>query len=135
LEVSGHATAATSQLKKAMPSIAEIIAAKNAKKKPLVIGQGNQAPLPAQPKEETRQLGSDHGEQIDMTPVNADQPTIQWHAALNAFESELCLMRDPADSEVAWLAVRTAGQAQPILLKSLPLFEHPRQVRPDNVPF
>jgi len=80
---------------------------------------------------ERRALGDPAGETIDMTPQNATQAQAAWHAAYNAFETELCLMRDPTDSEVAWLAVRLDGQEDwPILLKSFPLYDHPRMVRP-----
>lgn len=79
---------------------------------------------------ELRSLGAEDGETLDMTPLDARQAEAAWHAAFNAFESELCLMRDPKDPERAWIAVRLLGQEDwPILLKSLPLYEHPRTVR------
>ena len=94
-----------------------------------------QQPTASQPEirvvtPDRRALGDPTGETIDMTPQNATQAQAAWHAAYNAFETELCLMRDPTDSEVAWLAVRLDGQEDwPILLKSFPLYEHPRMVR------
>jgi hypothetical protein len=43
-------------------------------------------------------------------------------------------MRDPVDSERAWLAVRLKGREEdPLLLKSFMLFDHPRQTR--EVPY
>ena len=81
---------------------------------------------PAQPEE--RSLSATQGEAIPMTPSNADAETQTWHAALNAFESELCVMRDPMDSEVVWLAVRSYRDGMPpILIHRLPwtLWEHP----------
>lgn len=81
---------------------------------------------PAQPEE--RSLSATQGEAIPMTPINADAETQTWHAALNAFDSELCVMRDPMDSEVVWLAVRSYRDGMPpILIHRLPwtLWEHP----------
>lgn len=81
---------------------------------------------PAQPEE--RSLSATAGEAIPMTPSNADAETQTWHAALNAFESELCVMRDPMDSEVVWLAVKSYRDGMPpILIHRLPwtLWEHP----------
>jgi len=88
------------------------------------------------PEDDRRSLSATDGEAIPMTPMEADASVTAWHAALNAFESELCLMTDPHDPERAWIAVRLDGQEQwPILLKSFPLYEHPRTVRPPDKPF
>jgi hypothetical protein len=78
---------------------------------------------------ELRSLSRPQGEAVPVTPVAADAATTAWHAATNAFESELCLMRDPTDSERGWLALRLDGQEQPLLLKSFMLFDHPQTVR------
>jgi hypothetical protein len=86
---------------------------------------------------EKRSLSQTSGEAIPMVPINADPEETTWHAALNAFETELCLMRDPQDSEVAWLAVRSyrAGMP-PILLHRLPwiLWDQPHTPT-DREPF
>lgn len=86
---------------------------------------------------ENRSLSQTSGEAIPMVPVNATPEEQTWHAALNAFETELCLMRDPQDSEVAWLAVRSyrAGMP-PILLHRLPwiLWDQPHNPT-DREPF
>ena len=86
---------------------------------------------------ESRSLSQTSGEAIPMVPINADPEETTWHAALNAFETELCLMRDPQDSEVAWLAVRSyrAGMP-PILLHRLPwiLWDQPHNPT-DREPF
>ena len=77
---------------------------------------------------EERSLSAMQSEAIPMTPSNADAETQTWHAATNAFESELCVMRDPQDSEAVWLAVRSYRDGMPpILLHRLPwiLWEHP----------
>ena len=88
------------------------------------------------PQDDRRSLGSSEGETIDLTPMTATQAEATWHAAVNSFETELCLMRDPLDPERAWIAVRMDGQEQwPILLKSLPLYEHPRTARDGGIPF
>lgn len=71
---------------------------------------------------------------MDMTPTLATTAEQAWNQALNAFESELCLVRDPKDPERAWLALRINEQ-DPLLLKSFPLYEHPRQERSDNEPY
>jgi len=78
---------------------------------------------------ELRSLSQPQGEAVPVLPVAADAATTAWHQAINAFESELCLMRDPTDSERGWLALRLDGQAQPLLLKSFMLFDHPQTVR------
>lgn len=77
---------------------------------------------------EERSLSATQGEVIPMTPSNADAETQTWHAAINAFETELCVMRDPQDLEVVWLAVRSYRDGMPpILIHRLPwtLWEHP----------
>lgn len=78
---------------------------------------------------ELRSLSQPQGEAVPVVPVAADAATTAWHAAINAFESELCLMRDPVDSERGWLALRLDGQEMPLLLKSFMLFDHPQQTR------
>ena len=78
---------------------------------------------------ELRSLSRPQGEAVPVLPVAADAATTAWHAATNAFESELCLMRDPTDSERGWLALRLDGQPLPLLLKSFMLFDHPQTVR------
>ena len=95
------------------------------------------AKTPLQPAEvaqkahhsELRSLSQTQGEAIPMTPANADKEVATWHAAINAFETELCLMRDPVDSARGWLALRLDGQEMPLLLKSFMLFDHPQTVR------
>ena len=78
---------------------------------------------------ELRSLSRPQGEAVPVLPVAADAATTAWHQAINAFESELCLMRDPTDSERGWLALRLDGQPLPLLLKSFMLFDHPQTVR------
>ena len=78
---------------------------------------------------ELRSLSKPQGEAMPVLPVAADAATTAWHQAINAFESELCLMRDPTDSERGWLALRLDGQPLPLLLKSFMLFDHPQTVR------
>ncbi len=86
---------------------------------------------------ENRSLSRTNGEAIPMTPVNADPEQTTWHAASNAFETELCVMRDPQDLESVWLAIKPyrAGML-PILLHRLPwlMWEYPHQPT-DNQPF
>jgi hypothetical protein len=86
---------------------------------------------------ENRSLSRTNGEAIPMTPVNADPEQTTWHAASNAFETELCVMRDQTDSEAVWLAIRSyrAGMP-PILLHRLPwiLWDQPHNPT-DNQPF
>jgi len=90
---------------------------------------------PAQP--EPRSLSQTSGEAIPMVPVNATPEEQTWHAALNAFETELCLMRDPNEPEIIWLAVRPNRQGlPPILLHRLPwvLWNYPHPPT-ENEPF
>lgn len=78
---------------------------------------------------ERRSISLPAGEAIPMVPLNADKEMRTWHEALNAFESELCVMRDPKESEVIWLAVRSSRKGMPpILLHRLPwlLWDYPR---------
>lgn len=86
---------------------------------------------------EERSLSATQGEAIPMTPSNATAEERTWHEACNAFESELCVMRDPQDSEAVWLAVKSyrAGMP-PILLHRLPwiLWDQPHQPT-DREPF
>lgn len=87
---------------------------------------------------ELRSLSKPQGEAIPMTPANADKETATWHEATNAFESSLCVMRDPKEPDVIWLAVRADREGlPPILLHRLPwlLWEHPMTIREDQIPF
>jgi len=148
-----------------MPTIAEIIAAKQAAATPPVAtappvdvdpllesaidridppaagkrraGLVLSAKTPLQPAEvalkahhsELRSLSLPQGEALPVLPVAADAATTAWHQAINAFETELCLMRDPVDSDRGWLALRLDGQEMPLLLKSFMLFDHPQTTR------
>jgi hypothetical protein len=85
-----------------------------------------------------RSLSASVGEAIDMTPTNADAETATWHQALNAYDSMLCLMRDPYEPEVVWLAVRADRPSlPPILIHRLPwvIYDHPNTPRHPNEPF
>lgn len=87
---------------------------------------------------EERALAATAGELIDMTPVDADPATAAWHTAMAGLESELCVMRDPADPEACWLSLKSAGMdRKPLLLHRLPwlIYEHPEAERPENEPF
>ena len=137
-----------------MPTIAEILAAKKAaatpgKPKPrsLVLSATKQAEDDAPknsldegypPKwltEEPRSLSHPKGEAIPMTPSNAVGEVATWHEALNSFESSLCVMRDPHEPDVIWLAVRAERKGlPPILLHRLPwcLWDHPHTPTEDE---
>lgn len=87
---------------------------------------------------ELRNLSRTSGEGIDMTPAAADKETATWHAALNGFESDLVVMRDPESPETCWLAVRPLRPGlPPILLHRLPwtIWEHPQTIRPEDIPY
>ena len=137
-----------------MPTIKEIIAAREAAKnqpapaasqpgKPISVGlvltkatPTTTPPAPAPLLPERRSLSEPEGEAIPLAPLDATPAVAAWHEAMNAFDSELCLMRDPINPEFAWFAVRFADQPQnPILLHKLPFWEHPRTVRPESEPF
>ena len=84
-----------------------------------------------------RSLSQPEGEAIPLTPCNASQEVSTWHEATNAFESPLCVMRDPQDSDVIWLAIRADRDGlPPILLNRLPwtLWDYPRAPT-DRQPF
>ena len=77
---------------------------------------------------EARSLSCTAGEAIPLTPADADKEVATWHEATNSFESSLCVMRDPKEPEVIWLAVRADREGlPPILLHRLPwlLWDHP----------
>lgn len=133
-----------------MPTIAEIIAAKKAaaasppvgKPKPagIILSQElppqhqNGEPRGQKPpiSEELRSLSEPRGQGIDMTPAEASPMTAMWHQAMNAFQTELCIMQDPERPDQAWIAVRMTGHP-PILLHCLPLWGH--QIVVEDMPF
>jgi hypothetical protein len=86
---------------------------------------------------EMRSLSRSEGEAIPLTPCNADKEVETWHEAMNSFESALCVMRDPQDGDVVWLAIRPdrAG-LPPILIHRLPwvLWDYPHAPT-DKAPF
>jgi hypothetical protein len=103
------------------------------------------AKTPLQPAEtaekahhkELRSLSQPEGEAIPLTPCNASQEVVTWHEATNAFESQLCAMRDPQDSDAVWLAIRADRDGlPPILLHRLPwtLWDYPHAPT-DRQPF
>lgn len=99
-------------------------------------GEARGQATPIKGPEDRRSLGETEGEGIDMTPMAADECIKDWHKAVNAFSTDLCIMRDPIDPERAWLAVRLEDEPlHPLLLRDLPLYEHPRTPRPTNQPF
>jgi len=90
---------------------------------------------PAQP--ERRAISQTFSEAINMTPVEADAEETTWHEAMTAFESQLCVMRDPNEPDVIWLAVRPNRQGlPPILINRLPwtLWNYPHTPT-DREPF
>ncbi|NQX00105.1 hypothetical protein HQ447_05550 [bacterium] len=95
--------------------------------------RGQATPIAGPP--EPRGLGARVGEALTVLPAGADSATTMWHEALNAFETELVVLRDPVEPEVCWLAVRLGNGLPPALLHRLPwpLANHPGCPRP--VPF
>jgi hypothetical protein len=91
---------------------------------------------PIKGPDDIRSLGETEGEALPLAPLAADKCIKDWHKALTAFETELVIMNDPVDPERAWLAVRMEEEPMnPLLLKALPFYEHPRTVRPASEPF
>jgi hypothetical protein len=140
-----------------MPTIAEIIAAKKAaaaapppptpgKSSSLVLNRAMPEPAttekgvpadeaPRAPEPIRRSLIQREGEAFPMLATDADEEAKAWDAATNAFDTDLCVMRDPNDPEVCWLAARPARRdLQPVLIHRLPwlLWEHPATVAVDN---
>jgi hypothetical protein len=112
---------------------------------PLILaGDGYQ--LTISPEAEARKAAMlAKSESVTTVTSNDDSAAAQRHTrslaamqqALNAFETELCLMRDPVDLEVAWLAVRPYRVGMPpILLHRLPwiLWDQPHTPT-DQEPF
>jgi hypothetical protein len=98
--------------------------------------RGQLTPIKELPPQETRRsLSETEGEGIPLLPLESTPEETLWRIAMTGFESELCLMTDPVDAERAWLAVRFTETHPPILLHSLPLYQHPRTVHPDEEPF
>jgi hypothetical protein len=129
-----------------MPTISEFLAAQQAAKQgkpqrpPAASMILKRDPPPSTPSSLPlpRSLSASVGEAIDMTPTNADAETATWHQALNAYDSMLCLMRDPYEPEVVWLAVRADRPSlPPILIHRLPwvIYDHPNTPRHPNEPF
>lgn len=86
---------------------------------------------------ENRAISQTFSEAINMTPVEADAEETTWHEAMTAFESQLCVMRDPNEPDVIWLAVRPNRQGlPPILINRLPwtLWNYPHTPT-DREPF
>lgn len=86
---------------------------------------------------EERAISQTFSEAINMTPVEADAEETTWHEAMTAFESQLCVMRDPNEPDVIWLAVRPNRQGlPPILIHRLPwtLWDYPHTPT-DREPF
>ena len=141
-----------------MPTIAEIIAAKKAAAKPptptvnesltvdleleAVIDRidppgKRRTGLVLSAKTPLRSLSETKGEAIPLTPCNASREVETWHEAMNSFESSLCVMRDPQDSDVVWLAIRPDRDGlPPILIHRLPwtLWDYPHAPT-DRQPF
>jgi hypothetical protein len=98
--------------------------------------RGQATPVRGPEDIQPRSLGASEGEAIDVTPLAADQCIKDWHKAVSAFSTELVIMRDPVDPERAWLAVRLEEEPlHPLLLKDLPIYDHPRAFRKPNEPF
>jgi hypothetical protein len=124
-----------------MPTLSELIIAKKKPQPARPAGMIlNDKPVPkvTHPPEDPapRSLGASDGETIDMTPVQADSCIKDWHKAVNAFSTDLVIMRDPVDPERAWLAVRLdEAPDHPLLLKDFLIYDHPRMHRQPTEPF
>jgi hypothetical protein len=106
--------------------------------KPMLVSS-SPAPEPKKIEEveaEERNLSQPSGHGVDHTPISATQPQQMWNQALNAFASEMCVVNDPVDRELVWIALRINGtEERPLLLYRLPYWEHPLTIRQDNEPF
>lgn len=121
------------------PTIAELLAAK--KKAPAKKQSGPRLTLRAEaespvnpdpiPADRRRSLASTSGEALLVAPEDAMPRDLAWHSALQAFESELCLVQKGG---WGWLGVMRADQPdQPILLLRLPLYVVPPIPRTPDV--
>ncbi len=125
-----------------MATIAEILAAKAAASKPGAAAPAAKKPLPApglkigpdkpegiEPTAEIlpRSLSTTSGEDVPRTPLNATPQELVWHSALQALNTELCVIPDPDPrNERSWLAIRRLSDPDhPLFLFSLPAFPHP----------
>jgi hypothetical protein len=105
--------------------------------KPMLVSS---SPAPEKKKIEAvvdeRSLSQVMGEGIDHTPTKATLTQEAWNQALNAFASEMCIVSDPKDPEMAWIGLRISGsEERPLLLYQLPYWEHPLTIRQSNQPF
>lgn len=141
-----------------MPSLAEIMAAKKAgagqpapavSSAPKITPQSEHAalaskikdtldatapkPLPPLPNSDKRELGATQpGERIPMDhpPADAPQEARDWFNASHSFASDMGIVLDPDNPEVAWLAVQTNRFAPLILVHRLPLLNRPKEGNP-----
>jgi hypothetical protein len=102
--------------------------------KPLVLSS---APAPeikkTEDQAEERSLSQPYGQGINQVPLEASPEAVAWHSALNSFSSELCIVNDPKDPEMAWLAIKMKDKnLQPLLLHQFPFWEHPMTLRQEN---
>jgi len=99
-------------------------------------GQATAITGPPSQEPERRALGTTAGELIEVMPTNADATTAMWETTRTSLEADLCVMRDPEEPEVCWLAIQSPGRP-PLLLHRLPwlLYDHPATTRPANEPF
>ena len=126
-----------------MPTISEMLAAKAAAaskqgaaapvaKKPLPF-PGLKISGDDRPKVEpwgeiaTRSLASTSGEDVPRKPYDSTPQDVVWHSALEALNTELCVIPDPDPrNQRSWLAIRRPDDpTRPIYLFSLPAFPHP----------
>ncbi len=83
-----------------------------------------------------RNLSQTSGHGVDHTPVMATETQQAWNQALNSFASEMCIVSDPKDPEMAWIALRINGQEErPLLLYRLQYWQHPLTIRQETDPF
>lgn len=134
-------TSKFSTIKTTYMTIAEKIAAmQQTGKSPVKSLVLTSAPAPeikkTEEKVEERSLSQTYGQGINQVPLTASPETAAWHSALNSFSSELCIVNDPQNLEIAWLAIKMKDKnLQPILLHQFPFWEHPMTVRQNNDPF
>jgi hypothetical protein len=83
--------------------------------------RGQRTPVRGPEEDMFRALGATQGELIPMTPPGADATTRAWHEARVALEGELCVVDDPDEADVCWLALRPCrGRHATLLLHRLP---------------
>lgn len=132
-----------------MPTISELLSKKKPSGKPtptraksarvggLKLKSDPNIPEKEEPTtEDRRSLSTTFGEDVPPTWPPKGPAQEVWASALQALDTELCIMPDPDPrNERAWIAIRTPEKPNnPLFLFALPMFPSPK-TKNENEPF